>query len=585
MVGSVYPKESAMKAWNWLLVVALMGFGLSACGSGGGASCGDGVVDDGETCDDGLDNSDTTVDACRTDCTAAACGDSVQDTGEQCDDGNTTDGDDCSATCLIENTVCGDDVVEGFEECEPNIDDDCHPAGHVSECTFVRSAFRMKSLTLIDPTIKFSPTCNAGIHPLVNDGLTEATVEDKSTFAPPESLDGLIDLGFVFTFGPPNQGNGQTINGAFVISDCDRLDKPSPVPNPSPCSPTIVQESSSTTFSATTQTTGNCLEVLPDTTTQTVDPVEPGDFGCWASPPVDFTVVLGSVVQIPLSEVVIAAQWDADPADNVVSGLIRGFMTEADAIATVIDPSTTFIGGQSLKDSFGHDGSAPGDCDERDDNNGVLGYWVYLGFEAESVPWEGGPMCGNGVVDTGGEERDELCDTGIASGEGSCEALLDCDDSFACTQDTLNAGDACAPRCFNRAIQLNDDDCCPALAPEGTEVLALNSPKNDSDCVALCDNGTLEAFEVCDTTEGTACDDPIALCVDDGDACTVETGDLVLIGTNLPLIKNICVECPQGTCECKRTTIGQRIPDDGCCPAVCQGGSPPANCADDTDCT
>jgi len=33
---------------------------------------------------------------------ALVCGDSEPDAGEQCDDGNTTSGDGCSATCLIE---------------------------------------------------------------------------------------------------------------------------------------------------------------------------------------------------------------------------------------------------------------------------------------------------------------------------------------------------------------------------------------------------------------------------------------------------------------------------------------------------
>lgn len=201
-------------------------------------------------------------------------------------------------------------------------------------------------------------------------------------------------------------------------------------------------------------------------------------------------------------------------------------------------------------------------------------------------------MCGNGVVDTGGEDRDEVCDTGIASGEtGSCEDyvstdLNDCDDDFACTDDTLNAGDQCAPTCFHRAFIDNADGCCPALAPEGSDTSqATNAATNDANCVDLCDDGTLQDFEACDDTEGTACDDVDVLCADDGDACTIEEDVLVVIGTNPP-IKNLCVQCPEGACECKVTTITQRIPDDGCCPAVCSRVSPPppANCATDTDC-
>ena len=47
--------------------------------------CGDGEPDAGEECDDGITNSDTVADACRTSCRNAFCGDNVIDTGEQCD--------------------------------------------------------------------------------------------------------------------------------------------------------------------------------------------------------------------------------------------------------------------------------------------------------------------------------------------------------------------------------------------------------------------------------------------------------------------------------------------------------------------
>lgn len=112
--------------------------GNTVAGDGCSASCvletcGNGIVDPGEECDDGAGNSDTLADACRTDCTNAACGDGVTDTvetcddagesptcdadctaavcgdgtlnasaAEQCDDGNAVGGDGCSAMCLVE---------------------------------------------------------------------------------------------------------------------------------------------------------------------------------------------------------------------------------------------------------------------------------------------------------------------------------------------------------------------------------------------------------------------------------------------------------------------------------------------------
>lgn len=50
-------------------------------------SCGNGVRDLDEACDEGENNSGTTPNACRTDCTLPFCGDAVTDLGEQCDEG------------------------------------------------------------------------------------------------------------------------------------------------------------------------------------------------------------------------------------------------------------------------------------------------------------------------------------------------------------------------------------------------------------------------------------------------------------------------------------------------------------------
>lgn len=81
-------------------------------------SCGDSVVDDGESCDDGAGNSDTTADACRTSCVPARCGDGVLDGAEACDDGaaNGNDPGACRASCVL--PACGDGVVDPPEGCD-----------------------------------------------------------------------------------------------------------------------------------------------------------------------------------------------------------------------------------------------------------------------------------------------------------------------------------------------------------------------------------------------------------------------------------------------------------------------------------
>jgi cysteine-rich repeat protein len=83
------------------------------------ASCGDGVVDAGEQCDDG-----NTVDrdGCSATCTiesVSVCGDGHKDGAEQCDDGNTVDGDGCSARCTTESVpACGDGHKDDAEQCD-----------------------------------------------------------------------------------------------------------------------------------------------------------------------------------------------------------------------------------------------------------------------------------------------------------------------------------------------------------------------------------------------------------------------------------------------------------------------------------
>jgi len=100
--------------------------------------CGNGIVSPGEECDDGnLVDGDGCSAACEIEpawtCTGQpsvctpmppptpTCGDGVVDPGEQCDDGNTVDGDGCSKSCTFEvltTGVCGNGVVEPGEECD-----------------------------------------------------------------------------------------------------------------------------------------------------------------------------------------------------------------------------------------------------------------------------------------------------------------------------------------------------------------------------------------------------------------------------------------------------------------------------------
>ena len=76
------------------------------------------MVDTGEGCDDGANNSNTEVDACRTSCLASSCGDGVVDTGEGCDNGDSnSDSGTCYTTCILASS-CGNGVVDTGEGCD-----------------------------------------------------------------------------------------------------------------------------------------------------------------------------------------------------------------------------------------------------------------------------------------------------------------------------------------------------------------------------------------------------------------------------------------------------------------------------------
>ena len=105
----------------------------------------------------------------------------------------------------------------------------------------------------------------------------------------------------------------------------------------------------------------------------------------------NFFLNLGGI-PLNLHNVVVAATYDGNPATGLINGFIRGFIFEQDANSTIVPASTPIAGGQPLAVLF--PGGA-GNCaawSDKDDQDwqahgGYPGWYVYLNFTANKVPW------------------------------------------------------------------------------------------------------------------------------------------------------------------------------------------------------
>ncbi|MEZ4335246.1 MAG: DUF4215 domain-containing protein [Sandaracinaceae bacterium] len=298
------------------------------------------------------------------DCTAT-CGNSIVEAGETCDDGNTTAGDGCSATCQAEPV-----------------------------------AFRFTDLDLMDPhpfaTAPFLGCTDVtnlslfgveGINPLLQ---TNIRTDD------PMDADMFLDLSITHVFEPFAQRAGSTSPSRLTFPDCTG-------PYASPPGPgmmcTLPAGASATTATATNMGAGTtCLDILTGTvrpySPAITVPTAPTGSTCYVADAGTVTFDLGGI-PITLEEASIAGVWFGNPAQSIRNGLIRGFMSEATADATMIPAGLTGIAsidGQPLSSLLrGGTGNcrdaAPRAGDTDTNASGVRGWYFYLSFSADRIPY------------------------------------------------------------------------------------------------------------------------------------------------------------------------------------------------------
>jgi hypothetical protein len=211
----------------------------------------------------------------------------------------------------------------------------------------------------------------AGLVPSFNEQVEESITTDGDG-------DGLLDLSLLLLFRPFNPAieDGSL---AFAGADCS-----APL-GTTTCTPAT--GSGSTFLSYESLLPGPCLEAVAGTTSGYSPAVDEPAPPCFASHPADFELDFGGI-PVRLAEARLAATWMGEPPFRFEHGLLMGFLSEADADAILIPPEVPLVGGQPLSVMLpgGTGNCAPGD--DRDTLNSVIGWWFYLNYVADSVPYD-----------------------------------------------------------------------------------------------------------------------------------------------------------------------------------------------------
>jgi hypothetical protein len=230
------------------------------------------------------------------------------------------------------------------------------------------AAFRFNSIEVRDPHF-FAPVIGTDVTDSnVNMPLNDALNTDGADGDPPP--DGNLDLGLVVLFRPLDQADGGGADFEFANAVCT-----APVETTT-CDLFPKTDLYGTTY--TNNTAGPCLAPNAD---------ELSDYGATAPPPPEATpgpcfesapaaVVLQTMsFNLPLADASVAATYVGDPAGNLVTGNIRGFLSSADAASTMVE--VPVFGVVPISDLL------------REEDMDGDGWRMHVAFTAETVEWTG----------------------------------------------------------------------------------------------------------------------------------------------------------------------------------------------------
>jgi hypothetical protein len=189
--------------------------------------------------------------------------------------------------------------------------------------------------------------------------------------------DGFLDLSYVQRLRPLDQTNNAIGESDFVTANCS-----------APLATTSCAADAGLPLLSvyTSKTSGTCLAPTAGTTHPYALAIVNSVAPCFSTTAGTVTINL-SGIPITLQNARVAATYANNPATSLTNGLLTGFISEADANATILPTSLPLIGGQTLSSLLP---GGTGNCSSGNDKdmvNGVSGWQFYLNFTATKVDY------------------------------------------------------------------------------------------------------------------------------------------------------------------------------------------------------
>ena len=244
----------------------------------------------------------------------------------------------------------------------------CVPGAHAQS-----TIFRINDMDLRDPHVfvDFIGCRDITDTPLVGFSVNG---ELQTSIQTDDDGDGSLDLSTLIEFLPLDQSQpmnlmdsgGAQCTAPLVDTQCG------PIVNPGLAGDAALSQAA------------QCLTFLPGTLRPYSPAITSTGAPCFASPVGTLSLDLGGI-PLTLHDAQLAATFVGLPAQGMVNGLLRGFISETDADNTIIPASLPLVGGQPLSALLAGGTNNCAAHSDIDINQGVPGWWFYLNFTAARV--------------------------------------------------------------------------------------------------------------------------------------------------------------------------------------------------------